>query len=173
MKLAIVFALLLVPAIALADGDEPTGGARAGLSPGLMFLSANGKSETGYGGNAWFGYEVERGTLAFTPLLDVGYSYFTSTPSANLTFAIPSLKIALHHGAWVPALEAGVGYAYSWQTVNGATVTDNFLALSVGGELDYRVSPGLMVGVAAHYKPFLEPALNSLVDVGLELTFAL
>jgi hypothetical protein len=170
MKLAIASALILVPAIASADDAA---GARVGLTPGAMFLSANGQSATGYGGNAWVGYEVDRGTLAFTPLLDLGYAYFTSTPATNLAFAIPSLQIALHGGSWVPALEAGVGYAYSWTSANGATLSDNFLALSIGAQLDYRVSPGLSVGVAAHYKPLLEPALSSLVDVGVNATFAL
>lgn len=172
----VVIASVLVLASAthvFADDAPSIGGMRVGISPGVMFFSAHGQSSTGYGGNAWVGYEIEHGALAFTPLIDLGYTNFNTTPSTNLTFAIPTLQIADHLGAWVPALEFGVGYAYSWVTANNVTLTDNFLALSVGAQLDYRITQSFMLGVAAHYKPFVEPALNSFVDVGVNATFAL
>ncbi len=172
MKLAIISAALLVPAVASAD-ETWSGGTRLGISPGAMYFTGNGSSAVGYGGNAWIGYELEHGSLAFTPLLDLGYADFTSTPSSNLAFAIPTLQIALHAGPWVPALEVGVGYAHSWASAAGVTVSDDYLALSIGAELDYRISPGFLLGVAAHYKPFVEPALNSFIDFGVNATFAL
>ncbi len=173
MKLAIAFAVLTVGIQQASADDVWSDGARLGISPGGMYFTGNGNSATGYGGNAWIGYEIEHGSVAFTPLLDLGYAYFSGTPSSNLAYAIPTLQIALHNGPWVPAVEVGVGYGYSWASVSSVTVSDNYLALSIGAELDYRISPGFLLGVAAHYKPFVEPALNSFVDFGLNATFAL
>jgi Outer membrane protein beta-barrel domain len=172
-KLSIILALVLVPAIAAADDDVVPGGVRIGITPSVMFESSNGQSETGYGGNLSIGYELEHGTLGITPMLDLGYASFSSTPSTNLAFAIPTLQLAFHEGRFVPAVEVGVGYGYAWASANGTTISDNYLALSVGAQLDYRVTPGFLLGIAAHYKPFLEPALTSFIDVGVNATFAL
>jgi hypothetical protein len=173
IKLSIVLALVAVPTIAIADDDVVPGGVRLGITPSVMFESANGHSSTGYGGTVSIGYELEHGTLGITPMLDLGYASFSGTPSTNLAFAIPTLQLGFHEGRLVPAVEVGVGYAYAWASANGTTISDNYLALSVGAQLDYRVSPGFMIGVAAHYKPFLEPALTSFIDVGVNATFAL
>lgn len=177
MKLAIVSIVsILATSAGIARADDPpessAGGARLGISAGGMYLNANG-SETGYGANAWIGYEIDRGSLAYTPMLDVGYAYFSSTdnsPSANLIYVIPTLQIALHEGPWIPALEVGVGYGH---VSSGPDFSDEYLALSVGAELEYQFTPRLAIGVVAHYKPFLELALNTFVDFGLNATIAL
>ncbi|HEY1551762.1 MAG TPA: outer membrane beta-barrel protein [Kofleriaceae bacterium] len=173
IKPLLAFALVLAPAIAAADDEVVPGGARLGITPSVMFESSNGQSSTGYGGTVSIGYELEHGTLGITPRLDLGYESFSSTPSTNLAFAIPTVQLGFHEGRLVPAVEVGVGYAYAWASANGTTISDNYFALSVGAQLDYRISPGFLLGVAAHYKPLFEPALTSFIDVGINATFAL
>jgi Outer membrane protein beta-barrel domain len=177
MNKSLLCTALLVPTIgtarlAAADDAPPSGGVRVGVQLGGIELFANGKSTTAYGGDASIGYEVMRGNVGITPLLDVGFYDFT-TPSAQLLFAMPGLRFALHNGPWVPSATIGVGYGYSSQSVPGGSLTDSYLALSVGAELAYQISPALALGVGVHYKPFLEPALNSLVDFGVSATFKL
>jgi len=170
--------LALVAAAPTASADDvppPTGGAKLGVTPGGILFSGNGQSLTGFGGDAWVGYELMHGQVGITPLLDLGYEYFTGTPSAQLLFALPSVKLSYHTGSWIPAAMVGVGYGRTSSTPvsGGPSFSDNYFALSIGAELAYQISPAFALGVAVHYKPFLEPALNSFVDFGVSATFAL
>jgi hypothetical protein len=171
---------LLAPGVARAQPVDPaapplpTSGIRVGVTPGAMFSVTSGQDATAYGSDLWLGYELMHGRVGITPYLDAGFESFTGSHSGQLLFAMPSVKLGFHTGGWVPALMFGLGYARTWAGTGGVeSATANYLALSFGAELVHQLVPNFAIGIAVHYKPFVDPAVNSFVDFGVSAIVSL
>ena len=178
--IVLAFAALLAPGVARAQPIAPdvpplpTSGVRVGVIPGAMLSVTSGQDSTAYGSDLWIGYEIMRGAVGITPYADAGFESFTGNHSGQLLFAMPSVKLGFHSGGWVPAVMFGIGYARTWAGTGGSeSASANYLALSIGAELVHQLVPRFAIGIAVHYKPFVDPAVDSFVDFGVSAIVSL
>lgn len=168
-------AVALVPAVALAqpvpaDSQPPLGnGLRIGIIAGGAFETALGQTHAGGNGEVSIGYEFVRGAFGFVPMADLGFAGFGGTGSRVVMSIVGGGQIRFHSGAWMPAFSLGFGYARSWN--HG--VTQEYFATAIGGELSHQITRWFALGIAVHYKPFINPALTSFIDYGAVLTITL